>query len=74
VFKDFLAIPAAGGNGSTMSFSDFIQSEDSLFAANEFRLVVQPSVSWNMADLVCLASFIMVPQSPIIRLQFLMHL
>ena len=57
-----------------MSFSDFIQSEDSLFAANEFRLVVQSSVSWNMADLVYLASFIMVLRSPSIRLLFSMHL
>jgi len=38
VFDDFLAIPAAGGSGSTQSFSNFIQSEAAQFVTNGLRL------------------------------------
>ena len=44
VFDDFLAIPAAGGNGSTKSFSNFIQSEAAQFVTNGLRLVLVQSL------------------------------
>jgi hypothetical protein len=74
VFEDFLAIPAAGGNASTKSFSNLIQSEAAQFDTNGFRLVVQSAVLEIWADLVCLASFMGMPQSPTILLLYSMLL
>ena len=59
IFDDFLAIPSTGGNVSTTTFSDFLQSLGPLFSTEDFRLVVhwQSAVWWDTDLLGILSVF-----------------
>jgi hypothetical protein len=48
IFDDFLAIPAAQGNASTISYSDYILLANEVASAVSTRLVICNSVRWDL--------------------------
>ena len=70
IFDELLAIPAIGGNVSTTSFSDFVQSTGPVNYYNGQRLVVDAVMWWNMDLTMHIASFSMMHHWLDIRQQF----
>ena len=52
VFDDFLAIQAAQGNVSTMSYSDFIISSSSVESSTNSQLVIRNPVGGQETDTI----------------------